>query len=500
MSRTSESRPTYVLGTREQRFFLNLGPLELGVLIASLFVAFLLLISAPTPLTAAIAVGTALGGCLLAWFPVYGRSGAEWGLVGVRWFVAGWLEGRLWQREAATIARRGRLEELVDLPGELGRLELWEAFDAGGASVGVLRDRTANTYAATLLVRASTNWALEGEDVQAAVAAQYGTALIGLAKDRTAIDRIAWYERTLPEPPDALIEDLRRHRAEDVDFDDAVVRSYLELLEGAGRQADHHELLITVRVSGKAARAQARRRGWERREAGFRVLLDELALVSEQLNRAQMEVGEALTSQALLRVCRTVLDPWSRAGIERSIGDGDPSDEDLAPTARREEWSRVICDGSQHAVLWVEKWPRMRVGPGFLDDLLVESGGAVRTVAMVMEIVGPERGFRRAEHDVTDAEAQEGARQHIGRRTSSRIRRRDEARYDHEDELALGHVATRYAGFCIVSAPGDDPATLEAEVDRITLQASSCNLRVSRVYGAQASALTFGLPLARGLR
>ncbi len=501
MSTNDTPRTSYVLGAREERVFVGLGAVEVVALCAFLALSLAVLMSQKSAVGGGAALVIAGVGVAAAWLPIAGRSGVQWLLIGVRWAAVRTGGVQRWSRRPETFLRKGRLSQLVDLPGELGRLELWEAHDRRGTPVGVIRDRKANTYVATLLVRGTTNWTLEGEDEQARIVADYGSMLARLARDRAATSRVAWVERTLPEAPDALVRDLYEHRAADVSFDDARTRSYLELLEGAGRQADHHELLVTVLVRGAAARRQAKRRKWSNRDAPHLVLMEELALVASQLELAHMEVRTALSPSGYLAALRTGLDPWGRLAFEQSFQADDAVDESqVAPTAREEHWNRVIVDGSQHATLWVEAWPGMRVGPGFLDPLLVDSDGAVRTAAVVMELRGPRTGARKAEHDVTEAEAAEATRRSIGKRTSSRVRKRDQSRYDHEDELADGHADVRFVGYIIVSAPGSDPSVLETEVDRVTMQASGCNLRIERLYGAQASALTFGLPLARGLR
>ena len=72
-----------------------------------------------------------------------------------------------------------------------------------------------------------------------------------------------------------------------------------------------------------------------------------------------------------------------------------------------------------------------------------------------------------------------------------------------ERELAEGHAAVRYAAYVTVSVPADTPdaiADLESDVSRVELEAKRAPLRLERMWGQQAEAFTYGLPLCRGLR
>ena len=57
--------------------------------------------------------------------------------------------------------------------------------------------------------------------------------------------------------------------------------------------------------------------------------------------------------------------------------------------------------------------------------------------------------------------------------------------------------------YVTVSVPGEGPdalGDLEADVSRIELEAKRAPLRLERMWGQQAEAFTYGLPLCRGLR
>ena len=125
-----------------------------------------------------------------------------------------------------------------------------------------------------------------------------------------------------------------------------------------------------------------------------------------------------------------------------------------------------------------------------------------RTVALVMELLGPTAGMRKAERAATEAGAEQALRARIGKRTSARERQRETAVATREEELASGHAAVRFAGYVTVSVPNtgpDAPAELGMTVRKVEMAANSRQLRLERMWGQQDEALTYTLPLCRGL-
>ena len=71
-----------------------------------------------------------------------------------------------------------------------------------------------------------------------------------------------------------------------------------------------------------------------------------------------------------------------------------------------------------------------------------------------------------------------------------------------EEELASGHAAVRFAGYATVSVPNTEPeaiSELGMTVRKVEMSANSRQLRLERMWGQQDEALTFTLPLCRGL-
>ena len=64
--------------------------------------------------------------------------------------------------------------------------------------------------------------------------------------------------------------------------------------------------------------------------------------------------------------------------------------------------------------------------------------------------------------------------------------------------LAAGHGEVRLSGFVTIS--GRDPDDLRRASSEVLEHAARARLELYRMYGQQADAFTFTLPLARGLR
>jgi hypothetical protein len=160
------------------------------------------------------------------------------------------------------------------------------------------------------------------------------------------------------------------------------------------------------------------------------------------------------------------------------------------------QWGSLRTDATCHVTYWIAEWPRTDVAADFLGPLLLMSD-LRRSVAVVMEPVGPLQAARRIEQartaDIADAEL----RRRGGFLATARRRREEEVLLQREDEQADGHASFRFSGYVTVTASDTDE--LEENCGRIEQVAGQCGLELRRCYGDQALAFTCTLPLGRGL-
>ncbi len=134
----------------------------------------------------------------------------------------------------------------------------------------------------------------------------------------------------------------------------------------------------------------------------------------------------------------------------------------------------------------------------FMDAVLGRSS-AVRTVAVTFEPIPPERSVREIEAAVTRDHADRELRRRFGQAETARQRQaQGHATVRREAELAAGHSEVRLSGFVTVS--GRDQDELRRAVAEVLEHAARARLELHRMYGQQAAAFGFTLPLCRGLR
>jgi len=145
----------------------------------------------------------------------------------------------------------------------------------------------------------------------------------------------------------------------------------------------------------------------------------------------------------------------------------------------------------------VAQWPLTEVPPDFLVPLMLMVP-SVRTVSVTMEAVDPRRAAREVEAALTSGAADDELRRRVGFLSTARRRRQAAGTAQREQEMADGHADVRFSGYVSVAAPGR--TELEAACSEVEHAAAQARLDLRRLYGQQEEALTFTLPIGRGLR
>jgi hypothetical protein len=359
-------------------------------------------------------------------------------------------------------------------------------------TLGVVNEQRGRRLTAVLACRVVA-FSLLDPEAQERRLARWGLVLSGCAG--SAISRLQWVERTAPAQGDELARWLHAERDPALPpRGTPIVESYLELISATTRVTQEHEILIAVQIDGHRVRGRGS-------EAPLLALVEQTERIARALEAAEVVVLGALGAGQLARSLRTAFDPYARAelaALEAADEARDGLDEANAwPLASSERWDHYRTDGALHATYWIAGWPRVDVSPMFMDALLGRSS-AVRTVAVTFEPVGPERSTREVEAAVTRDRADRELRRRFGQSETARQRQAEEATIRREAELAAGHGEVRLSGFVTVS--GRDPDDLRRGCAEVLEHAARARLELHRMYGQQAVAFTFTLPLCRGLR
>jgi hypothetical protein len=494
-------RLTYTFGPLERRGIL--GPLRapqaaaLAGAVAAAIAAIDRSPSATAALAAVIVIALALaaafaplaGATLLDWIPLsvafWGRRAARRGRERSPVATAGMLAGAI--RRAGLIPR----DPTARPPRPLHGVRL-AAADYGERPIGVLSERSGRRVTAVLACRVGA-FSLLDADAQERRLARWGLVLSGAAG--TAVRRIQWIERTAPAQGDQLARWLHDERDPAVPLRGTpMIESYLELISSSARVTQEHEILLAVQVDARGVR--------DRGAGGVTgALVEEVERVAQGLEAAEVTVLGALSPGQLARTLRTAYDPYARAELT-ALEAADPERDGLRevnawPQGTREAWDHYQSDGALHATYWIGGWPRIDVSAMFMDALLGRSG-AVRTVAVSFEALAPARSTREIEAAVTRDRADRELRARFGQSETARQRQAADATMRREAELASGHAEVRLSGFITVS--GRDRDDLRRGASEVLEHAARARLELHRLYGQQADAFTFTLPLCRGLR
>jgi hypothetical protein len=491
----------YTFGPLERRGLIGaVGRGQALAGVVSTAVAVIALDRAPSAAGLAIAA-LALGfGLLLAVVPVGERTLSDWLPVVLAFGLRRVGDGYTFRSPApgAGMTARGVAQARLSVtsprpapPPALRGLRIVEA-PYRDRSIGALSDHGGRLLTAVLACR-SGSFAMLDPEGQERRLAHWGSVLSSAAS--TPVRRLQWVERTVPSQGDELARHLHAERDPEVPLRGTpLIDSYLELIDSTATVTQEHEILLALQIDARATRGDDPRRALD-------TLVQETERVAQALEAASVTVLGALTAGRLSRALRTAFDPYSRAALA-ALETADPDRDGLAeagawPIAAREGWDSYTSDGALHATYWIAGWPRVAVSPMFMDAVLARSS-AVRTVAVTFEPVPPGRSTREVEAAVTRDQADRELRRRFGQSETARQRQAQEATTRREGELAQGHGEVRLAGFVTVTGPDADGLRLACS--EVLEHAARARLELRRMYGQQADAFTFTLPLCRGLR
>lgn len=498
----SSSRLSYRFGPLERHGILGGVSGSQAVVLAAAALGAIVVLDATPSIAGALASVVLFGAaCATMLVPLGRRTLDEWLPLGVRYAVR-YLTRR---RKGASPAPAAGLRVAI-AGGRLGGAPLEGeprpprglrdvrvvALHYRDRMIGALAERSGSRLTAVLACRVSA-FALLDPEAQERRLARWGLILSAAAG--TSVRRIGWIERTAPAQADELARWLHTERDPAVPLRGTpMIESYLELIGSTARVTQEHEILVALQVDSRRLRERGR-------GALARALVEQTERIAQGLEAAEVTVVGALGQGQLARTLRTAFDPYARTELT-ALQAADPGRDELSETATwplgtSEGWEHFRSDGAVHATYWIAGWPRIDVSPMFMDALLGRSS-AVRTVAVTFEPIPPQRSTREVEAAITRDRADRELRGRFGQSETARQRQAQEATSRREAELAAGHCEVRLAGFVTVSGRNEDE--LRGATAEVLEHAALARLELHRMYGQQADAFTFTLPLCRGLR
>lgn len=497
---------------------------QLAAVALALLVDVAVLRAAPDAAGVVVALAVLGVGVAAASWPLAGRTAEEWAPDAVR-FAAGRARHLRWD-------------------GGLFRwLSVVTVEVTGGRPVGVVVDRRRGVVGAVVSAGAP-GFLLASPAVRDRRVADWATVLASLARDGSALYRLQWIERAVPDDGTGHRADLEARAV--LGGDDPAQRSYRQLLDRVAAGAVVHAVLLVVTVRHRRVRSPLA--GGAR--PAVDLLLREVANLRRRLGEAGIECSPPLGPHQLAGQLRAATAPARVVAVEAagSVGPGgsraagagaagaagtgaagadaagagpagvgpagdagtagwagaaaaDGADDVAGPSwpwpmACADEWARLRTDDTWHVTYWVAQWPRQDVPADFLAALLLE-GSVRRTVSVVMAPVPPGEAARRVEQDRTAEAADTELRRRGGFLATARRQRQAEHLAGREAELADGHATFRLTAYVTVTA--DRAEDLPPACEQVEQAAAQAGLELRCCYGDQLRAFAAALPLGMGL-
>jgi hypothetical protein len=457
---------------------------QLVVMTTALVLAVVLLRSLREAVSGPLAFLVVAFAAAVTFWPIGGRTVEEWIPTALRYGSFAVARGR---SAAVQVSRDAQARRP---PSVFGSFELLEILTSQGRVLGALRDKTNGTWTAVLSIGGDA-FALLGEGERLRRVDGWSSVLAAISRDSSALYRLQWIERTLPDRGERYKNYFTRFALNGIDGPSRAMSnaqaSYEEFLSHEADGLLRHELLLAVSVRGPKGRLRDTNVPSSSRPQRFteEVLVREVATLDQRCRDAGIAIDGVLSRDGLAGLLRHSVEVAPRAGPVTWPW----------PIAVDTSWSTFCTDGTWHATYWIAEWPRSDVGTGFLIPLLVGAQER-RAVSVVMAPVPPVKAVRAAERARTSGVADDELRRRHGFALTARTRREHDAAARREGELAEGHAAYRFSGYVTVTSTGR--GELDQACARIEQAAALARLELCRLYGTQAEAFCCTLPTGRG--
>ena len=462
----------YLVGNPARGLLLGLGLSQLAGVVVGLALGGLALASR-LPLPVALLPVVAAGGW--SWAGVGDRRLHEWAAPAWR-YASGWLGGRTWRGALPGVAVGGGWAGAT-LPPELEGLRFGEVC-VDGLRVGVAVEgrRAGRRATAVLALRGPEGFGLAEAEEQAAHVAGWARVLSALGVDGKDLLRLCWVARAEPgvAPLRVPAEDAGEDARAGARADYGALVSHV----AAGSVRHHVYLGIQVEATGKGGLSEA---------AG-----------TESRRVAQLLAGAGIGTRPLGR--RELVDligSWAdpARGLALPAAKTGP-DTGAVMTGRKLGWSHLRADGAFHRSWVVTAWPRVPVGPPWLEPLLAAvPPGAARSFAVHLRAVPTDLAARRARAGRLNARLDQAQRTRWGFDEGARQTAELAEAERREEELVSGYAAHRVVAVLSVSAR--DLVALDEAARAVEQAARGAGVEIRCCYGSQGEAWAASLPLCR---
>lgn len=416
-----------------------------------------------------------------------GRSLIDWAPVVVRYTWRRRSGQALWLARPVT---RPRQDGLLHLPGRAASLTVVTPGDSANGAAAV-HDPHQQTLTAVARVT-SRAFALLNPTTQNHNVTGWGRALAGIARTGH-VAAVQVLERTVPDSGDTLARHWSRNGQPHAPL---AAEVYADLVASAGPAAAPHETYLAISLDLKAAKRLIGQAGGGLPGA-FTVMQQTTASIALAARNAGLMVTGWLSAAEIAAVIRTAYDPKALGSLQQwsDTGRAEAHPAAAGPVVQIEEDDRLVTDTARHATYWVENWPRIEMGAGFLHGLMFTAG-----VRRSLSLIYVPQALESALRDVQRKKAAIISDANERTRRGQVDNEEDSVEYAdvkaRERQLIAGHADVALTGLVTVTAATDP--LLDAACAQIETAAATAGVDLRRLTYQQPDAFTAAaLPLAR---
>jgi hypothetical protein len=463
--------------------FLGLGLLQC-VFLGGGLLAGVLGLTIGMPLLAAVV--PVVSGALASFARIRGRAAWQWLPLLASW---SWMKVSRGERWFARLPLLPEESKGASLPPALAGLCVVEVPWRGALHLGAVADEQRGTLTAVVPV-SGPEFVVQPRSSQEHLLGGWADVLNQFAVERGVVSHLAWSDTARP-------SGLREHRdwlatVGSTEPHPAAVASYAGLLDEAAAVAANHETFLTLTVAADRLPRRAVAPGADPDAGLARSLCGAVDGLLRSVRSAGLIGGDPLDGPTLRSTLRQRIDPSVARPPSGGLRAVEAAGSHPGPLALESRWRCLRADGSWHRTYWVASWPRLPVGPAWLEPFL-SGGSAARTMTVIYCPVSTYRSRRRIERDLVKLDSDAQTKQDKGRRVDARHRRATQALLDREDELVAGYGVMTYLGLVAVSAPSEEE--LETQCELVEQLGREAGLELQGLDGRQDLAWAATLPL-----
>jgi len=309
----------------------------------------------------------------------------------------------------------------------------------------------------------------------------WGQVLASTCADGSNVVCISTMHRQVPDRSSDDLEWMQEHMSQAAD--QYLLDDYFAMREQIGAAAATAEVIVGLTCVMKDKKG--------RKHDGDEDY-DAIALSADEFERQMESAGfhmRLLSQGDIAELLRGVL-------LGEAIGPNVGRDpREVGPLQWQHSWRNVDLDGRTHRNYVITEWPRVQVGPTFIEPLVgAVTPRAVQSVTFHFFPQSARRAQAKARAAVTTAEAKIARKAEKSILITAQDRQLRDVAYRREQALSQGFAEHRLALVASLSVEHGDQKNLEKAEKALLFAAQKAQINLAPAYGRQLPALAASFP------